>query len=255
MSTVQELRERGVESEPQGSSGFSLLITLVGAFAVGGLIVLAWTMSPRLSALASSMFKSGPSLDFGSGRVGDAERAPLLKACIPRQAFDMGGSVPSLEVTQIYRILRGGSTLSTFSAMASQGQNVVDPLAFALMWGQVADCVFHQNGRTLCEPDNRALAVDAIGNFLRQFAIAANHVGPDNSFTQVMATVRGDKYMRVRRMQQGHNFKDRVLSSLRSQLQQGRLIAGDFGYFVSGEIGKMVGEITPQRNACADEKA
>jgi hypothetical protein len=49
------------------------------------------------------------------------------------------------------------------------------------------------------------------------------------------------------------DIKARVLTALRARLQEGRLIAADFGYFPSGEIKRLLQENKPTRNACAEE--
>ncbi len=41
-------------------------------------------------------------------------------------------------------------------------------IELAQMWGEVADCVYHQNTFRLCDIDNRALAVEAGSIFIRQ---------------------------------------------------------------------------------------
>ena len=75
-------------------------------------------------------------------------------------------------------------------AAASGGRTRTGAKAFSSMWGEVADCVFRQNGYVLCEPDNRALAVEAVSAFVKQSAFAAAPQG-DSEFDKVAATLPG----------------------------------------------------------------
>ena len=40
-------------------------------------------------------------------------------------------------------------------------------MTFAKPWLDLTDCVYRQNGAALCDPDNRALAIETITTFVR----------------------------------------------------------------------------------------
>ena len=60
--------------------------------------------------------------------------------------------------------------MSRVAAAAGIKQKAIDDVEFTAIWADVADCVYRQNGWVLCDPDNRALAVEAANTFMRQLA-------------------------------------------------------------------------------------
>jgi hypothetical protein len=123
---------------------------------------------------------------------------------------------------------------------------------FTMVWGEVADCVFRQNGRTFCEPNNRALAVEAAASLIRQTDAIGAPTQDRSSFMQTRPAL--EMAVETKRgLDQMRDSKGRVLTALRARLQEGRLIAADFGTFPSGEIKRLLQENKPTRNACAEE--
>jgi hypothetical protein len=192
-------------------------------------------------------------LPAGASRIGRAEAAALLRTCLPRAALGMAGD-HQMEPADLYRMLQAGSHVARVAAVAGVPQNAADPLAFAALWGEVADCVFRQNGWMLCDPDNRALAVEAANTFVRQVGIAET-TKPDNSeFQKTLAQIQGnDPGRRAYAMTTARASKDRVLATLRSRVQEGRLTAGDFGYFAPADVKLALRSVKPTRDACAQE--
>jgi hypothetical protein len=123
---------------------------------------------------------------------------------------------------------------------------------FAMAWGEIADCVYRQNGRALCDPNNRALAVEAATSLLREADLLAAPKRSDSSFAKTQEALDSSASVK-RNLAQMRDMKDRVLTGLRARLQDGRLIAGDFGYFPAGDIKRLLQENKPDRNACAEE--
>ena len=92
-------------------------------------------------------------------------------------------------------------TASTIAAIAGVKQQAVQETSFAGLWGEVADCVYRQNGWALCDPDNRALAVEAVNTLVRQVntatsslkseASAPKQSGGPQTFGQVKAELDG----------------------------------------------------------------
>ena len=72
------------------------------------------------------------------------------------------------------QILRAGAMQSRVTALLGKKQPGTSAW-LANAWGQVADCVYRQNSWNLCDPDNRALAVDAASAFVRN----ADEAGAD----------------------------------------------------------------------------
>jgi hypothetical protein len=116
--------------------------------------------------------------------------------------------------------------------------------AFSTMWAEVADCVFRQNGYVFCEPDNRALAVEAVTAFVKQSAFAA---APPATTTLSPRSNQALEQM----MHKVRATRERVLETLKARAQEGRLIASDFGFFAPSEVVRIVKEAKPTSDACA----
>ena len=68
----------------------------------------------------------------------------------------------------LYSILQTTNQMMSIAAIAGAQDMATGAKAFSTMWAEVADCVFRQNGYVLCEPDNRALAVEAVSALVKQ---------------------------------------------------------------------------------------
>lgn len=262
-SLIHQMREQQAWEEQKKPSLIPLIAGVIFAFAIGGGGVLAWSKltpgprDPNAAASAAppvSVAQKEPS--FGGRRLGRAETAPLLRSCVP---FDRFGNLNSvrMEPSDLYRLLQTGGKIANIAAVAGIQQDAVDPLDFAAMWGDVADCVFRQNGPALCDPDNRALAVEAANMLVRQVNAAAA-VKPvaatDNprTFREVRAVIDGaGRRNRNYELQAARSVKDRVLSTLRNRVIEGRLIASDFGFFTADEIKQTLRDAKPVSNACS----
>jgi hypothetical protein len=250
MPSIRELREQKAYRQEEKSGIGSLIVGAIAAFALGALLVTGWGMLPRLikgaTLLAGGAEKAGPSFAPTSKRVGRAAAANLLPVCM---GHGYATSEGELELaTQSYRMLQAGSSASRVGTLLGPqvgGVDAVNSHAYALMWGKVADCVYGQNARTLCDRDNRALAVEAASSFVRQAELADKH-GP-SGFVKAMQAVNDTKIEDV------SVTRDRVVAALRARLREGHLIAKDFGSFPSGEIKRLLQDVTPMRNACAEE--
>lgn len=256
-SPIQEIRARQAQ-QPAGKSG--LLPTIAGAVVAsvaGGLLVMGWGMLPSPTAKIAQADRAGAerktAVAFASsGRAGRADMAPILRTCLPREKLGLPAD-SRMEQADLYRILQAGSHVARVAAVAGIPQNAADPVAFDAMWGEVADCVFRQNGWMLCDPDNRALAIEAVNTFVRQVGIAET-AKTDSEFHKTLAKLQADdQRQRAYALSTARATKERVLAALRGRVQEGRLIAGDFGYFVPSEVRHVLSNVKPERNACAEE--
>jgi hypothetical protein len=172
---------------------------------------------------------------------------------MPRQKLGLDPDAGA-EPGDLYRILKAGSFVSRLSALGGQPQRVADPLGLAILWGDVADCVYRQNGRALCDADNRALAVEAANTFVRQLRISSAPQTGD-AVASTFAAVQGNGRVRsaVYEVQALHAVAERMLSALRNRVEEGRLIAADFGFSAAPEVKNILGETATTRNACAEE--
>ncbi|MCC6780989.1 MAG: hypothetical protein IT537_30830, partial [Hyphomicrobiales bacterium] len=180
MKMIHEMRERQAWQEPKRTSPLPIVLGAVIAFGIGLLGVTGVVRAPNLFQAKTQMVPVAPrdvgpsevTIDTSARRVGRAETAPLLKMCVPfsRLGFEHVDRVPPGD---LYRILQTASGMSRVAAMAGIKQNAVDEAQFAAVWAEVADCIYRQNGWMLCDPDNRALAVEAASTLIRQLSTAA----------------------------------------------------------------------------------
>jgi hypothetical protein len=126
------------------------------------------------------------------------------------------------------------------------------PTHFSMAWGEIADCVYRQNARALCEPNNRALAVEAAASVVREVNALTAPQQSESSFAKTYAAVNGAATIK-RNIDQLRDIKDRVLTGLRARLQDGRLIAADFGYLPQADLKRVLQDTKPTRNGCAEE--
>ena len=277
-SIIDELREKRDWEQRKSSGLVPLMLGVMVAFAVGGVLAFGYLKMPFLAGSSgTSSATTGQAVkvpSFGGGRLGHAEKAQILRTCAPlsRLGFSsrMGGGPNELEPGDIYRLLQAGSSISSLAAASGVRQSGAEATGFTSLWGEVADCIFRQNGWSLCDPDNRALAVEATTAFFRHFsqATAGKPDTPIGSAEKAFAQVRADidasldKIDRRSssstssaqyRMQMARQQRDRVLSGLRSRASEGRLISSDFGMFAPNDIGQVFKDVKPTRDACADK--
>jgi hypothetical protein len=257
MKIVHEMRERRAFEQPKSSSPLPIILGAVIAFGIGLLGVSGIVKIPALNAAPKTMaiaVPAGPtdskaeiSIAASSSRTGRAETAPLIKVCIPLQRLGIDRD-QTIASDDIYRILWAASSMSRVAATAGIRQNAIDDVEFAAIWAEVADCVYRQNGWVLCDPDNRALAVEAANTFVRQLTVAAKADRPDAK-DPVRAMRQGKN--RDYALQNAQSTKGRIMDGLKHQVSEGRLIASDFGMFAPAEVLQVVRDTKVMRDGCA----
>jgi hypothetical protein len=262
-SIVDQIREQQAWEQPKKSGSTGFIVGTVAAFVAGLLLVMSWGAFPSLTtnglfaakqhALVSHNKPASVSIPAG-GRLGTAAESNLLRTCVPadKLGFELGSKVQNKD---LYRLLQASSQmLNAASIMGMQNEmSGMGMKQFAVLWGDVADCVFRQNGWALCEPDNRALAVEAVSAFVRQTAIAA---APevDSDFNKVMATLQGKRRQSMEMAVSSiRTTRERVLSTLKMRAQEGRFIASDFGFFAPAEVTQAIRDAKPTSDACANK--
>jgi hypothetical protein len=266
-SIIDQIREQQAWEQPKKSSSMGFIIITIAAFAGGIGLVMGWSSLPSLStrgvtaasqqqAAAPAPAKASISIPSG-GRVGDASQSKLLRVCAPAKMMGFAGGPGDapFDSKQIYQLLQTTSQAMSIATIAGANDSgfVGGAKGFAMIWGDVADCVFKQNGWNLCDPDNRALAVESISAFVRQSTLAAAPER-DSEFKRVMATVQGSQKQKLEHaMQNVRTTRERVLSTLKVRAQEGRFIASDFGFFTPGEVLQVVRDARPTSDACANK--
>jgi len=259
-SIIDQIREQQAWEQPKKSGSAGFIVGTIAAFVAGLLLVMSWGAFPSLStnglfaakqqAIISHNKPASVSIPAG-GRIGTAAESNLLRTCVPASLALPGGT----HKKEIYTLLQASSQmLNVASVMGMQNEmSGMGMKQFAVLWGEVADCVFRQNGWALCEPDNRALAVEAVSAFVRQTAIAA---APevDSDFNKVMATLQGKRRQSLEAaVSSMRTTRERVLSTLKVRAQEGRFIASDFGFFAPAEVVQAVRDAKPTSDACANK--
>jgi hypothetical protein len=240
---AEQLRRQG--EQPPKSRRWSFVAGAVAAFFAGGLLVTAWGVVPVLLGKGSgAMHDARPPAASAVRRMGRAEAAPLLPQCAPRDMVPLGPGT-MVEAADLYAVLKSGGAPPPGASAT----------ALAALWGELADCVYRQNSWTLCQPDNRALAVETLNGFVRQLRIAAGQ--------RADGEAGGRKARVLQRPPRGgalvHDvpslraIEDRVLAGLRHRVQEGRIVAADFGFAAAPAVKAVLGEVRPARDACADE--
>ncbi|NWG23930.1 MAG: hypothetical protein HXY30_05845 [Pseudorhodoplanes sp.] len=257
MSKIQELRARGIQPRAESSSCLPMIAGGIAAFAAGMLLVMAagWLPSVSLANLtlkkpAQTAATATPVPQFEGERLGRASTAPLLRQCAPFAELGMDSDIKA-QPADIYRLLKLGTRATSLARMVGANPQEFDQAPFVDAWASVADCVYKQNGWALCDPDNRALAVEAATTFVR---------GMDSAIRDANAAPTGNGLRRAFREKGSpapldlRSTKDRVLAGLRSRIENGYLISSDFGMFVPGEIGNVLSSARTVRNACAQRR-
>jgi hypothetical protein len=259
MSKIQELRARGVQARTESSSWLPMIAGGVAAFAAGMLLVMAagWLPSFNLANLTGkkpatqiTAAGSNSSPTFEGERIGRASTAPLLKQCTPFAELGMDPDMKA-QPADIYSLLKLGTRATSIAKLVGANPQDFDQTPFVDAWASVADCVYKQNGWALCDPDNRALAVEAATTFVR---------GLDTAIKNATAPPTGTDLRRVFR-ERGNpapaelrSIKARVLAGLRNRVENGYLISADFGMFTPSEISNVLNSAKTVRNSCAQRR-
>jgi hypothetical protein len=217
------------------------VLTLILAFVGGFLAVGGWIWAPQISKLMPS-FSSGTS-SAGSGgswfadanRLGRPEVAPVVRSCIFR-VVDVGPDAEKMEPSAGYFILKAGSMQANVSAMIGKSDRWSEnqTVNLATSWGQLANCIYAQDDRELCDPDNRAAMVEATTKFFA-FAKQAEASKPP---------IPADDARVI------ENLSDKLLGALKNHRRYGTLVAADFSSFAAPEIMRIMREEKETRDIC-----
>ena len=248
---IDDFRRELAARQQRGSAITTAMLWTFAALSIGALVVVGWSRLPlpRMMALMGSggpTQTAAPAFASSSKRLGHAEAAPVLAVCV-NSVRELAGIGQMVDPGYAYRLLRNTGAASRMAQ--AMGRNIDDETVGG-MWIAFADCILGQPARTFCDIDNRVLAVEAVGHLVR-FSSKFETPPRPNSFAATMAAVNGDDGTKVRA--EVRAIKDRGLTRLRTLLQDGRLIAGDFGSFTGGDFRSLLQESKPTRNACADE--
>lgn len=238
MSDIREFRARLAQQRTERASLLPTIVIAVFAFMASAGAVLYWDRiaipQQWLSLLIGSPVASaGPS--FGGNRMGRAETAPLLKVCVTK---DLLGIDPDQEIEAgtIFEILNAANTAGRVTAIFGNKPNS-NAVGLAAKWGEIADCATRQNSWTLCDIDNRALAVQATNTFMR-------HV--DQILAQPASYAAGNSDVQMLR-----SLRDRVLGAVQNRVKTGALITSDFAPFAPTAVRQVLSETKTTENACA----
>jgi hypothetical protein len=213
-------------------------LTLILAFAGGFLVVGGWIWAPNISSAMSSFVSVGPSVSLfaDANRLGRPEVAPVVRSCIFR-VVDVGPEAAKMEPSAGYFILKAGTMQANISSLAGKPD---DPRSdfrtvdLAARWGELAGCIYAQEDRELCDPDNRAAMVEATTKF---FAFAKQAEASK-------MPIPADAASAIR------NISDKLSNALKNHRRYGTLVAADFGSFAAPEIMRIMREETQTRDIC-----
>jgi hypothetical protein len=220
---------------------FSLIRAPAIAFFGGFLVVGGWIWAPQISSLLPGFSSSVSSAGSGgswfadANRLGRPETAPVVRICIFR-LFNSGRDMMKMEPSAAYFILKAGSMQPNISTFAGRSDARFDSHAafLAAKWGELASCIYAQDDRELCDPDNRAAMVEATTKF---FSIAKQMQASNPPISAGDARVI-------------ENISDRLLNALKNHRRYGTLVAADFSSFAPSEIMRVMREETQTRDIC-----
>lgn len=213
-------------------------LTLILAFVGGFLVVGSWIWAPQISSAMSGFVSVGPSvlLFADANRLGRPEVAPVVRSCIFR-VLDIGPEATKMEPSAGYFILKAGTMQANISSLAGKPEDPrsgFQTVNLASKWGELAGCIYAQDDRELCDPDNRAAMVEATTKF---FAFAKQAEASKPPISAGDARVIED-------------FSDRLLNALKNHRRYGTLVAADFGSFAAPEITRVMREEKETRDIC-----
>lgn len=199
---------------------FSLIRMPLIAFLGGFLVVGGWIWAPELWRLVQSQFSGGSSVSMfaGANRIGRPEVAPVVRTCFSKAMDDLGPDVKKMEPSAAYFILKAGSMQANVSAMLGKERGESPTVHLAYAWGELASCIYALEDRALCDPDNRAAAVETTAKFFGY----AKQAAASGSNSMVPGAIE--------------NIRDRLLLMLKNHRRYGTLVASDFGNFAPAEI-------------------
>lgn len=214
------------------------VLTLILAFVGGFLVVGGWIWAPKISSAMSSFVSVGPSVSLfaDANRLGRPEVAPVVRSCIFR-VLDVGPDATKMEPSAGYFILKAGTMQANISSLAGKPEDPrsgFQTVNLASKWGELADCIYAQDDRELCDPDNRAAMVEATTKF---FAFAKQAEASKPPISAEAARVI-------------ENFRDKLLSALKNHRRYGTLVAADFSSFAAPEIMRIMREEKETRDIC-----
>ena len=211
-------------------------LTLILAFIGGFLAVGAWIWAPQITNAATSLVSGAPSVALfaDANRIGRPEIAPVIRGCVAK-VLDLGPD-QKLEPSAMYFVLKNGGMQANVGAMLGKANRDTerDTINMASKWGELANCIFAQDDRELCNADNRAAAVEAATKF---FAYAKQAAA-------AKSTISADEARAF------ENFGDRLLLMLKNHRRYGTLVAADFSSFASPEIARIMREEKQTRDIC-----
>jgi hypothetical protein len=213
------------------------LLTLILAFVGGFLVVGSWIWAPQISSAMSSYVSVGPSVSLfaDANRLGRPEVAPVVRSCI-FSVVDVGPDAMKMEPSAGYFILKAGSMQASVSAMVGKPDQRSEfrTALLAIKWGELASCIYAQDDRELCDPDNRAAMVEATTKF---FAFAKQTEASKPPIPADDARVI-------------ENLGDKLLGALKNHRRYGTLVAADFSSFAAPEIMRVMREEKDTRDIC-----
>jgi hypothetical protein len=259
MRNVQNIRAELAHRQPEKGTGRATILTVLGAFAVGGLLVLGWQFVPAATTSTpvrsiSTARDAEVKIPASGDRLGRASRAPLLRACMTSRLMNAGQvsysrrlgprprgvrnepdwSFPG-DPVHAYGILEAANTAARAASLFREAVGDDAMVLLASIWGLMAECIFNRDAVELCDGNNRALAADALSSHVRHAAnvLAQPNISANLQLSHLAA------------------LKERVLIGFRSHLRDGALIAADFGMFAPEEVKRIARETKPARNVCA----
>lgn len=246
MSIVQEFRARGVAPPPKDKWFVTLAVGVVVAFGLGAAGTLAWqglgsepgAQAPSTLAAPVPAAPKPPATIQHGGRLGSARASPLLARCMKQELsgfLDLSG----FDAQGAYEFLRGASGAVRTAGMMRivMGNRTPDAGTGGEMTpflGPVVDCIMSRDD-ALCEPDNRALAVEFLGDYLPQAELVP---------------IRPPHERRHGEFGDHARILPRVKAALADHARSGRLVPSDFGLLASPAIKTILQANPPTRDAC-----
>jgi hypothetical protein len=158
-----------------------------------------------------------------------------VRTCIFR-VLDLVPDATKMEPSAGYFILKAGSMQANVSAMIGKSDRWSEnqTINLATSWGQLANCIYAQDDRELCDSDNRAAMVEATTKFFA-FAKQAEASKPP---------IPADEARVI------ENLGDKLLGALKNHRRYGTLVAADFSSFAAPEIMRVMREEKETRDIC-----
>jgi hypothetical protein len=243
MSVVDEFRSRGIAPPPKDNWARTLALGVVVAFGLGAGGALAWRhwAAPGPALVPTPKAAARAVIPPSGERLGSARAAPLLGTCL-RQAFALsrhgsfGSPFADVDPATIYDVMtQFRSALRMASLVSREGVSRHD---IAMPLAPIIDCIYSRD-TALCEPNNRALAVDVVGDLIAHGARLDAEAASLPPLERHRVVNRED-YVAVAR----------VKRALAHHANQGHLIAADFGWFAHPDIKRIFEDNPATRNGC-----